>query len=214
MWDDYQEQLKSNFADIPNIGTRAGGSITAACFLSRFTKAYPWAHLDIAGTGVEVRRREGRHRPAGGAAHALPRQRARGVTRIDFYRYAEDKLRFACRLAAKACEKPSRRRGVFARREPLRGFDRHALDVPADELRAALLRGLAARRRKRRWSSRFDGDAPSAPRRAPEPRRRVAALLRVLRARCWRSWPRRRGRQGARARPLLRSTRSAATTSR
>ena len=50
MWDDYQEQLKSNFADFPNIGSRAGGSITAACFLSRFTKAYPWAHLDIAGT--------------------------------------------------------------------------------------------------------------------------------------------------------------------
>jgi leucyl aminopeptidase len=50
MFDDYQEMLKSNFADIPNIGSRAGGSITAACFLSRFTKAYPWAHLDIAGT--------------------------------------------------------------------------------------------------------------------------------------------------------------------
>ena len=50
LWDDYQEMLKSNFADIPNIGTRAGGSITAACFLSRFAKAYPWAHLDIAGT--------------------------------------------------------------------------------------------------------------------------------------------------------------------
>jgi len=50
LWDDYQEALKSNFADIPNIGSRAGGSITAACFLSRFTKSYPWAHLDIAGT--------------------------------------------------------------------------------------------------------------------------------------------------------------------
>ncbi len=50
LWDDYQEGLKSNFADIPNIGSRAGGAITAACFLERFTKAYPWAHLDIAGT--------------------------------------------------------------------------------------------------------------------------------------------------------------------
>jgi leucyl aminopeptidase len=50
LWDDYQDMLKSNFADFPNIGTRAGGSITAACFLSRFTRAYPWAHLDIAGT--------------------------------------------------------------------------------------------------------------------------------------------------------------------
>jgi leucyl aminopeptidase len=46
----YQEQLKSNFADMANIGGRAGGAITAACFLSRFTAKYPWAHLDIAGT--------------------------------------------------------------------------------------------------------------------------------------------------------------------
>jgi leucyl aminopeptidase len=50
LWDEYQEQLKSNLADMANIGGRAGGSITAACFLARFTKAYPWAHLDIAGT--------------------------------------------------------------------------------------------------------------------------------------------------------------------
>jgi leucyl aminopeptidase len=50
LWDDYQEGLKSNFADFPNIASRAGGAITAACFLSRFTKAYHWAHLDIAGT--------------------------------------------------------------------------------------------------------------------------------------------------------------------
>ncbi len=50
LWDDYQPQLDSNFADIANIGGRDGGSITAACFLSRFTKSYKWAHLDIAGT--------------------------------------------------------------------------------------------------------------------------------------------------------------------
>lgn len=48
--DDYQEQLKSNFADMGNIGGRPAGTITAACFLSRFTKKYEWAHLDIAGT--------------------------------------------------------------------------------------------------------------------------------------------------------------------
>jgi leucyl aminopeptidase len=46
----YHEQLKSNFADVANIGGRPGGSITAACFLSRFTEQYKWAHLDIAGT--------------------------------------------------------------------------------------------------------------------------------------------------------------------
>ena len=50
LWDEYQEGLKSNFADFPNIASRAGGAITAACFLSRFTKDYSWAHLDIAGT--------------------------------------------------------------------------------------------------------------------------------------------------------------------
>ncbi|WP_183910466.1 leucyl aminopeptidase [Simiduia aestuariiviva] len=50
LWDEYQSQLDSNFADIANIGGRPGGSVTAACFLSRFTKSYPWAHLDIAGT--------------------------------------------------------------------------------------------------------------------------------------------------------------------
>ncbi|MDR5802847.1 leucyl aminopeptidase [Caballeronia sp. LZ001] len=48
--DEYQDQLKSNFADVANIGGRPGGSITAACFLSRFAQSYPWAHLDIAGT--------------------------------------------------------------------------------------------------------------------------------------------------------------------
>ena len=51
LWTEYDEQLKSNFADIPNIaGGREAGTITAACFLSRFTKDYQWAHLDIAGT--------------------------------------------------------------------------------------------------------------------------------------------------------------------
>ncbi|MCD0496278.1 leucyl aminopeptidase [Achromobacter sp. MY14] len=50
MDDAYQEQLKSNFADLANIGGPPAGAVTAACFLSRFAKAYPWAHLDIAGT--------------------------------------------------------------------------------------------------------------------------------------------------------------------
>ena len=50
LWDDYQEVLASNFADLPNIGSRSDSAPVAACFLSRFTHAYPWAHLDIAGT--------------------------------------------------------------------------------------------------------------------------------------------------------------------
>ena len=48
--EEYGEGLKSNFADMANIGGRPGGAITAAMFLSRFTTKYPWAHLDIAGT--------------------------------------------------------------------------------------------------------------------------------------------------------------------
>jgi leucyl aminopeptidase len=50
VWDEYQQQLKSNFADMANIGGREAGSVTAACFLSRFATKFPWAHLDIAGT--------------------------------------------------------------------------------------------------------------------------------------------------------------------
>lgn len=50
LWDEYQSQLDSNFADMANVGGREAGAVTAACFLARYTKAYPWAHLDIAGT--------------------------------------------------------------------------------------------------------------------------------------------------------------------
>ena len=50
LFETYKDQLKSNFADIPNIGTPGAGTITAATFLSYFTEDYPWAHLDIAGT--------------------------------------------------------------------------------------------------------------------------------------------------------------------
>jgi len=50
LWDDYQGQLKSNFADMSNLGGPAAGSVTAALFLSHFAKKYKWAHIDIAGT--------------------------------------------------------------------------------------------------------------------------------------------------------------------
>ena len=62
LWEDYQEGLTSNFADFANVAGRAGGSITAACFLSRFTKKYDWAHLDIAGVAY----REGKEKGATG----------------------------------------------------------------------------------------------------------------------------------------------------
>ncbi|MEO7852955.1 MAG: leucyl aminopeptidase, partial [Rubrivivax sp.] len=48
--EEYDDALKSNFADMGNVGPRAGGAITAAMFLKRFTAKYPWAHLDIAGS--------------------------------------------------------------------------------------------------------------------------------------------------------------------
>jgi leucyl aminopeptidase len=59
LWEEFQTQLDSNFADMANIGGRAGGSITAACFLSRFAKKYHWAHLDIAGTAWKSGKEKG-----------------------------------------------------------------------------------------------------------------------------------------------------------
>ena len=79
LWDEYQDALKSNFADIPNIGSRAGGSITAACFLSRFTKAFPWAHLDIAGTAWKSGAEKGATgRPVALLSHFLVARAAAG----------------------------------------------------------------------------------------------------------------------------------------
>ena len=48
--EEYDDQLKSNFADMANIGGREAGTVTAGCFLARYTKKYSWAHIDIAGT--------------------------------------------------------------------------------------------------------------------------------------------------------------------
>jgi leucyl aminopeptidase len=62
IWDDYQKQLDSPVADMANVGGRSAGSITAACFLARFTKNYRWAHLDIAGTAWT----NGKHKGASG----------------------------------------------------------------------------------------------------------------------------------------------------
>jgi leucyl aminopeptidase len=67
LWDDYQIQLDSGFADIANIGGKSAGAITAGCFLSRFTEGQRWAHLDIAGTAWD----EGRKGLATGRPVAL-----------------------------------------------------------------------------------------------------------------------------------------------
>ncbi len=67
LWDDYQVQLDSGFADLANIGGKTAGAITAGCFLSRFTEGQRWAHLDIAGTAWD----EGRKGLATGRPVAL-----------------------------------------------------------------------------------------------------------------------------------------------
>jgi leucyl aminopeptidase len=59
LWDDYQSQLKTPFADMKNVGGMPAGSITAACFLSRFTKGQRWAHLDVAGSAWKWGQTEG-----------------------------------------------------------------------------------------------------------------------------------------------------------
>ena len=59
LWEDYQEQLRSNFADMANIGGRPAGSVTAACYLARFTRKMRWAHLDVAGTAWRSGRDKG-----------------------------------------------------------------------------------------------------------------------------------------------------------
>jgi leucyl aminopeptidase len=59
LWEEYQEGLRSNFADFANIGGRPGGAITAASFLARFTRKFRWAHLDIAGTAWKSGREKG-----------------------------------------------------------------------------------------------------------------------------------------------------------
>ncbi|MEE4277349.1 MAG: leucyl aminopeptidase [Halieaceae bacterium] len=65
LWEDYQKQLESNFADVANIGGPGAGSVTAACFLARFTKDYRWAHLDIAGSAWDSSPKGATGRPVG-----------------------------------------------------------------------------------------------------------------------------------------------------
>ena len=59
LWDEYQKQLDSNFADMANIGGREAGTITGACFLARYAKGFKWAHLDIAGTAWKSGKEKG-----------------------------------------------------------------------------------------------------------------------------------------------------------
>ena len=79
LWDEYQELLKSNFADMGNIGGRYAGTITAACFLSRFAKAYQVGPPRHRRHRLGVGRCQGRDRPPSAAAEQLPDRRARAM---------------------------------------------------------------------------------------------------------------------------------------
>ncbi|OGI45838.1 MAG: leucyl aminopeptidase [Candidatus Muproteobacteria bacterium RIFCSPHIGHO2_01_FULL_65_16] len=59
LWDEYQKQIESPFADMANVGGREAGAITGACFLARYAKQYKWAHLDIAGTAWKTGKEKG-----------------------------------------------------------------------------------------------------------------------------------------------------------
>jgi leucyl aminopeptidase len=75
LWDEYQDALKSNFADLPNIGVPGADAVVAACFLSRFTQGLPWVHLDIAGTASRTGADKGATgRPVALLAHFLARR--------------------------------------------------------------------------------------------------------------------------------------------
>jgi leucyl aminopeptidase len=75
LWHEYQETFKSNIADFANVGPRGDCAITAACFLSRFTKRYPWVHLDIAGTASKSgEEKSATGRPVALLAHFLKRR--------------------------------------------------------------------------------------------------------------------------------------------
>lgn len=77
LWEEYQRLLDSNFADIANIGGPRAGTITAACFLSRFTEKFKWAHLDIAGSAWDTGPQKGATgRPVALLVEYLQRQRA------------------------------------------------------------------------------------------------------------------------------------------
>lgn len=106
--DEYGEGLKSNFADLANVGGREGGSITAAWFLSKFTKAYRWAHLDIAGTAWKSGgAKGGTGRPVGLLTQFLLDQAAAGKDALAPRAAKSGKADKAIKPAAKPVAKPA-----------------------------------------------------------------------------------------------------------
>ena len=114
LWDEYQTQLESTFADVYNIGGKGAGAITAGCFLSRFTEGQRWAHLDIAGVSNDEGRKGMATRPSGRllepvAARISAVLLTAAMPRADFYliakpRFLEKPLLLVCELARKASD--------------------------------------------------------------------------------------------------------------
>lgn len=117
--DEYGESLKSNFADLANVGGREGGAITAAVFLSKFTKAYRWAHLDIAGTAWKSGgAKNGTGRPVSLLTQFVLNQAAAGKDALAPLPVAESKaaVKTARKPAAKAPAKKAAARKVAAKK--------------------------------------------------------------------------------------------------
>ena len=219
LWEDYQERLESNFADIANIGGRAGGSITAACFL-RASRASTLGAPRHRRHRLEGRRREGRDRPAGADARDVAlvagsrgvsgsadccrtRQSRERVTTIDFFTNAAEPLKLAARIIAKAYRHNGSVRVLTPDAattsaldrllwlEPAQAFLPHCrMDSPIGERDADLDRRDADARRARIGARQFAS--------------RAAAVFQPLRAPGRSGWRRRGQTRGRpRALPLL-----------
>lgn len=110
--DEYGEALKSNFADLGNVGGREGGAITAAVFLSKFTKAYRWAHLDIAGSAWKSGgAKGGTGRPVGLLTQFILNQAAAGKEAITPLPKVADKAEGKA-VAGKTARRPAAKKAA------------------------------------------------------------------------------------------------------
>lgn len=119
--DEYGEALKSNFADLANVGGRDGGAITAAVFLSKFTKAYRWAHLDIAGTAWKSgAAKSGTGRPVSLLTQFVLNQAAAGAQALAPATVKETKSAASSDVPARKYSRPAARKKASgaARRAP------------------------------------------------------------------------------------------------
>ena len=117
--DEYGDGLKSNFADLANVGGREGGAITAAWFLSKFTQAYRWAHLDIAGTAWKSGgAKGGTGRPVGLLTQFLLDQAAAGKDALAPRSAKQAQSEKVSKATVKAATKPAAKKAVKAAAKP------------------------------------------------------------------------------------------------